>query len=669
MPLPPLREFASTATFAVILLTATMLAPVATAQNAAEVTLEAQTSGGTTVEVAEVQLPDPGFVAIHDSTIQDGEVLASVVGASSHLEAGTHEDVRVHLSEPMTEDDQLVAMPHQDSDGDGVYAFVASGGQADGPFTSNGDPVTDAAEVTASATVKASDQPTDGSSVIVDRVEMAEGGFVAVHDDRLIDGQAVASVIGHSAYLPAGVHENVRVNLTRTLAQDETIITMPHRDSDDDESYDFVTSEASEDPPYRDQDDEAVIDDAQARASEEAQATFEGQSSGGQTVRVAEVFLPEGGFVTMHDSTLADGETFQSVRGTSACLEPGVHRDVTVLLEEPLSEDDTLFAMPHRDTDNDCTYDFVTSDGSDDGPYTDDEGAVTDDAEITVSAAVHYAHQTSDGRTIVVDHVDLYEGGFVAVHDPSLLRGEVLGSVVGHSSYLEAGSHEDIEIRLGSPITTSQTLIPMPHRDTDGDESYDFLDSEGGDDGPFVNADGDAVVDTGFTTVRSQVTIEDQDAEDSLTVASVTMHDGGFVTIHDGSLLDGEVLGSVVGVSEKLAPGTHEDVEVSLDDAPEGEATMIAMPHRDTNGNGAYDFVDSEGGDDGPYVTDGGAVVHDATVAFPASDDGGDGGPDTGDTDAGGETGNGTEEAPSLGVGLVLALVAGLAALARPGRD
>lgn len=672
---PSLPQRASTATIAALLATAPFLLPAAGGQSGtASVTFDGGTSGGTTVEVAEVQLPGGGFLALHDASLAEGEVLGSVVGASGYLSEGSHEDVRVHLSEPLTDDSRLTAMPHHDTDGDHVYAFVAGNGEVDGPYTADGEAVTDAANVTVSAAVTADDQPTDGDTLVVDRVEVAEGGFVAIHDDRLFEDEPVASVIGHSAFLSPGVHEHVRVNLTAPLAQDETIVAMPHRDSDGDGEYDFADSRASEDPPYRNADDEAVVDRAQARVADEAEASFADQSSGGHAVHVSEAFLPEGGFVTMHDSSLAEDETFASVRGTSACLDPGLHHDVLVELDDPTSEDDTLFAMPHRDTDDDCTYDFVDTEGEDDGPYTSGGDPVTDDGSVTVSASVDYANQSSDGRTIVVDHVDLAEPGFVAVHTPALLAGQVTDSVVGASELLDAGAHEDVEIVLDDPIRTSQALIPMPHRDTDGDGTYGFVESDGADDGPFVDGDGEPVVDTGYTVVRAQVTFEDQEATDNVTVANVTMHDGGFVTIHDESLLEGEALGSVVGVTERLDPGTHREVYVGLQDRRDGETTLIAMPHRDTNGNDAYDFVESRGEEDGPYTAAGGAVIHDATVTFVEEDRSGDRGAGDGDDRAGetgdvapGEDADATEDAPSptLGALLVALLAATLLAADR----
>ncbi|MFC5279443.1 CARDB domain-containing protein [Halorubrum rubrum] len=116
----------------------------------------------------------------------------------------------------------------------------------------------------------------------------------------------------------------------------------------------------------------------------------------------------------------------------------------------------------------------------------------------------------------------------------------------------------------------------------------------------------------------------------AVTVDSVNTSDGGFVVIHDDSLLDGEVTGSVIGVSEYLEPGEHENVTVTLfDDVPgatfdrtelTGNETLIAMPHRDTNANGTYDFVATDGSEDGPYVANGSAVTDAANVTVEASE-------------------------------------------------
>ena len=122
------------------------------------------------------------------------------------------------------------------------------------------------------------------------------------------------------------------------------------------------------------------------------------------------------------------------------------------------------------------------------------------------------------------------------------------------------------------------------------------------------------------TSPTASVVFENQTSDGTtMTVDSVTMSEGGFVAIHNASLLDGDALGSVVGVSEKLPAGTHEDVEITLfnvagqnfaeDMALEESGTLIAMPHLDSNGNGMYDFITSNGTTDSPYTENGSAVV------------------------------------------------------------
>jgi len=124
----------------------------------------------------------------------------------------------------------------------------------------------------------------------------------------------------------------------------------------------------------------------------------------------------------------------------------------------------------------------------------------------------------------------------------------------------------------------------------------------------------------------ASVSFSDQASDGtSVTVDSVETSEGGFVVIHDASLLDGEVLGSVIGVSEPLEPGLNENVSVALFQVPGGEydmteltenQTLIAMPHLDTNGNGVYDFLTSNGTEDGPYTSNGSAVTDAGNVTI-----------------------------------------------------
>ncbi|CQR48800.1 PAS fold protein [Haloferax massiliensis] len=583
-------------------------AAAAAQQETTAVSFENQATGGTTVTVDSVTLPEGGFVTIHDASVTDGNVLGSVVGSSAYLSAGTHEDVTVHLDEPIDESGTFVAMPHMDTDGDRVYSFVAANGEADGPYTADGSAVVDTATVDASATVSMSDQPTTGDSVVVDRVELSQGGFVTIHDASVTEGQVFESIRGTSAYLPAGVHENVRVELDAPVTENTTLVPMAHMDTDGDETYTFPESGGETDGPYT-ADGSAVVDTAMAMPSDTASVNYTAKATGGYSVVVDSAYLPDGGFVTVHDGTVTEGAVFESIRGTSAYLEPGLHRDVRVTLDAPLNETTTVVPMAHMDTDDDEMYTFPESEGEADGPYTADGSAVVDSGDATVSASVDYATKSSDGATVVVDRVELSQGGFVTIHDPSLSGGAVFDSVVGTSMYLPAGVHENVEVTLDEPIRSSQVLTPMAHMDTNDNEAYDFVTSEGDADGPYT-ADGGAVVASAHTSVNAVVTAMDQSGDGAtVTVESVTLHDGGFVTVHDASVTEGQVFESVRGTSAYLEPGTHENVEITLDAPFEESGTIVPMAHMDTNGNEAYDFVTGEGANDGPYVAAGGAVV------------------------------------------------------------
>jgi uncharacterized surface protein with fasciclin (FAS1) repeats len=126
----------------------------------------------------------------------------------------------------------------------------------------------------------------------------------------------------------------------------------------------------------------------------------------------------------------------------------------------------------------------------------------------------------------------------------------------------------------------------------------------------------------------ASVAFNDQTAVDSVNTSSVYVPENGFVAIHDSTLFDGVVQGSVIGVSEQLEPGVHNDVPVALfdeertggsfeKDSLQTDQTLIAMPHKDTNDNGSYDFLTSNGAEDGAYTEGGSAVIDSASITVP----------------------------------------------------
>ncbi|MFC7044240.1 hypothetical protein ACFQH6_01425 [Halobacteriaceae archaeon GCM10025711] len=367
------------------------------------------------------------------------------------------------------------------------------------------------------------DQTTDGTTVVVASVNVSDGGYVVIHNETLFEGDAVESVVGHSEYLEPGAHENVTVTLDEPLNESQTLVAMPHLDTNDNQTYDFSATNGTEDAPYV-ENGTPVIDEANVtveaapttptdNATVNTSVTFEDQSSDGSNVTVTEVNLSEGGFVVIHDSSLQEGDAVGSVIGASDYLEPGSHENVNVTLDEPLNESETLVAMAHRDTNDNQTYDFSATNGTEDVPYTENGTAITSEAFVVVTqieptppteqnATVTFDDQTSDGTNVTVSSVNLSEPGFVVMHDSTLYEGDAVGSVVGHSEYLEAGSHENVTVPLDEPLAVSQLLVAMPHLDTNDNQTYDFSATNGTEDVP-VTQDGAPITDEGFVTVNA----------------------------------------------------------------------------------------------------------------------------------------------------------------------
>jgi PGF-CTERM protein len=262
--------------------------------------------------------------------------------------------------------------------------------------------------------------------------------------------------------------------------------------------------------------------DGVVAAAPSANVSISNQSGNGQTVMVDSVTMSEGGFVTIHDSTLvSDGDAIGSVRGTSEYLENGTTENVTVSLDAPLNESGTVIAMPHLDTNGNEVYDFVTSEGAEDSPYTTAAGEiVTDSANYTVEdgeiATVSIEAQEGDGSSVTVASAFLPNGGFVTIHD-STVSDDPIGSVRGTSEYLEPGTSEDITVALDDPFTESQVAIAMPHRDTNGNQTYDFVTSEGEEDAPYLNADDQIVIDSADYTIPTPTPTPTEPPTDSPT--------------------------------------------------------------------------------------------------------------------------------------------------------
>jgi flagellar protein FlaJ len=83
-------------------------------------------------------------------------------------------------------------------------------------------------------------------------------------------------------------------------------------------------------------------------------------------------------------------------------------------------------------------------------------------------ATVTFTDQTMQGDAVVVDSVSMSDGGFVVIHARTQD-----GTMVGHSQYLESGSHEAVTIQLERTYADEMELFAVAYLDSDGDGTFD----------------------------------------------------------------------------------------------------------------------------------------------------------------------------------------------------
>jgi len=76
---------------------------------------------------------------------------------------------------------------------------------------------------------------------------------------------------------------------------------------------------------------------------------------------------------------------------------------------------------------------------------------------------------TSTGDSLFVGSASLSDGGYVAVYEDG-----TNGTLLGHSEYLDPGSHERVTIELDQSVRENRTVTLVPHRETSGNERFDY---------------------------------------------------------------------------------------------------------------------------------------------------------------------------------------------------
>jgi hypothetical protein len=287
--------------------------------------------------------------------------------------------------------------------------------------------------------------------------------------------------------------------------------------------------------------------------------------------------------------------------------------------------------------------------GADDHPGINDrqpqqeppESNTTQQNTSTTGPAVTFKNQTTNGSTVTVESVTLPEPGFVAVHSGGYAIGPAPPeySIIAVSDRLSAGRHQNVTIDISnappgnspglnqSQLNTTETLAATAYQDSNGNQQFDFVQSDGADD-VTVLASGDVVSDLARVTVptptpqTASVVFRNQTLQNNtVTVEKARLPRGGFLIAHNASYRrTGDALTTAVGLTRYLPPGNYTNVSVRLLPGALNRTQIVTIrPSLDTNDNQRYDYTNSSGFQDVAYEANSEVITTSAVVRAPPS--------------------------------------------------
>ena len=256
----------------------------------------------TTIAISQVSLPEGGFVAIHDEAYTNGVVHGSEVTVSKYLDSGTHENLQIpvnrsipggnNVSQLNATQANLTAVVYRDTNGNQQFDFERSFGETDEAYQENetaavtdtefvrfegNEQIAQQSSQSAPASLQFSEQrlrqTSNGQRLILSRVNLSEGGFVAVHNQQYLPptNNPLSSTVGLSRYLEPGTHQNVTIRVTDgAINRTQTVVAIPYLDTNGNQRFDYVESGGETDYAYLSQQSGTatiVNQTAQVRAS------------------------------------------------------------------------------------------------------------------------------------------------------------------------------------------------------------------------------------------------------------------------------------------------------------------------------------------------------------------------------------------------------------------
>jgi hypothetical protein len=344
----------------------------------------------------------------------------------------------------------------------------------------------------------------------------------------------------------------------------------------------------------------------------------------GTTITIDSVIADADGFVVVH-ATDANGDLVLTPPLGLAYVAAGTHTDLAIELDASelakyaYHQGGAIVPMLHVDADGDGVYSFPNGP---DVPAMADGAMIVTTVDLTLRPDLRVNDQVAAAGAVTIDTVVAAQDGFVVVHALDADGAMVLTPPLGVAP-VRAGVSRFVSVALDASVLetygygdSAKAIVPMLHVDADGDGTYAFPD---GPDVPVADADGAVVAPLELGVAAAGMAMIDVGdgtlglgAEGlSVTLASVTLTQPGFVALHaaeaDGSL---RVL-PILGVSGYLSAGTHADVTIpfAADQVAGVGDAAFAMAHVD-DGDRTYTFPMS----DAPFVQDGAMFVEPLTL-------------------------------------------------------
>ena len=314
-----------------------------------DLVLEDQRVEGTFLTVASVTMPDHGWIVVRtDESGGPGEI----IGISEILRKGVIARVPVPFFLPITEDTTVHATIHIDLDRDGVFTYEAPDSLIDEIATfANGEAATAVGTIELLPPLQPGEatldeQRTDGTSVLAAAAVLPSPGFVALMSN--VQGEP-GEVLAITELLQVGTVAGIEFDPDPPLRVSGLVFLVVWVDRDEDGLFD------------PEEDDIAVrVDGTLAAVSaivmvvplEPTSISAVDQEGDGTIVTVAELILPGPGFIELLiDAGGAPGERL-AITGSRVA---GTYADVTIDLEDALTEETVLWVRTIIDFDEDGT--------------------------------------------------------------------------------------------------------------------------------------------------------------------------------------------------------------------------------------------------------------------------------------------------------------------------